>query len=190
MNNRIPLKGGKAKYIKYFVIIIVLLGIGIIIKNALTPSTESAKIASDKVQIKAAIATKELNKDIQIPVANEDSEDVALTMRIETLELRDEIIVQGQKATSVAGRSFLVVNLKLINPLEQGVEVNTKDYLRLEEDGKDEWLAPDIHNDPVLIQAISTKPTRLAFPIDAKARKFKLQIGEISGEKEVVEINF
>lgn len=68
--------------------------------------------------------------------------------------------------------------------------MNTRDYVRLIIDGnQEEKLAPDIHNDPVEIQAISTKQTRLGFAIDDNDKSLALQVGEIDGEKEVIELN-
>jgi len=110
---------------------------------------------------------------------------------IENAELRDEIIVKGQKATAIKGRDFLILTLKLQNDLDDSIEVSTKDYLRLSVNGnEDEWLAPDIHNDPVEVQAISVKNTRLGFPVNENDTNLVLQVGEINGEKEKVEINF
>ena len=66
--------------------------------------------------------------------------------------------------------------------------MNTRDYVRLTVNNGSEWLAPDIHNDPVEIQAISTKYTRIGFPISDTDKKLKLQIGEINGDKEIVDL--
>lgn len=179
----------RQKYIKYFIAIIALIALGLVVR-ALFSSRATSVEETTKMTLKAATADKQLAKEFKISLKDEKGEDVeGITMRLENVEIRDEIIVQGQKANSVAGRSFLVVNLKLVNSLQQAVEINTKDYLRLSVN-ENEWLAPDIHNDPVLVQAISTKPTRVAFPVDAGLTRFTLQLGEITGDKEKVEIDF
>lgn len=193
MNRPSFISGRGARYLKYFMILVVVVIIGIVVKNVLASIGKSSSATVEKMVLNSVISEKYMGKDIKIPLTNEEGEEVdSLTMRIENVELRDEIIVQGQKATSVAGRGFLVVNLKLVNRLEQGVEVNTKDYIRLGKAGQEEaeWLAPDIHNDPVLIQAISTKPTRVAFPVNIEDKQYVLQVGEIAGEKERLEIDF
>lgn len=179
----------KRRYAKYLVAAVSIIGVGFLARNLLALGDNSSS-QTTKTILKAATANVEIQKDYQVSVLNEDGEEVdGVLMRLENAEVRDEIIVQGQKANSVAGRAFLVINMKLVNELEQAVEINTKDYLRLGI-SEAEWFAPDIHNDPVLVQAISTKPTRVAFPVDGGLRKFSLKVGEISGEKETVEIDF
>jgi hypothetical protein len=183
------------KYVKYVVVVIVFIGVLLafraLLQNRESNSTNVAGVnTSTKVELKAARAHQDLNKDINIEISGIEEEDGKVTMQVENAELRDEIVVQGQKASSVSGRTFLVLNLKLTNGLKQAVEINTRDYLRLAMgEQKDEWLAPDIHNDPVAVQAISTKPTRVAFPIDDNIRHFVLAVGAISGDKENIELN-
>lgn len=180
----------KKKLLKYLGVLIVIFITVLVVRSIFTTSTSNNK-TEESSALKNATVTKELGKEVGISIKDNGGKEVdKITMRLENIELRDEIIVKGQKASSVAGRSFLVVNIKLSNPLEQGVEINTKDYLRLGTGAEpSEWLAPDIHNDPVLVQAISTKPTRVAFPVNASERRFVLQIGEISGDKEKVELD-
>lgn len=179
----------KRKLLKYFVALVVLVVVGFVIRLLLLPSSASVN-QSSKTSLKPALSVKQIQKDFPISLSNGKGEEIlGLVMQLESVEIRDEIIVKGQKASSVEGRSFLVVNIKLKNSLEQAVEINSKDYLRLGV-SENEWLAPDIHNDPVLVQAISTKPTRVAFPVNSDLRKFSLQLGEIAGDKEKLEIDF
>ena len=78
----------------------------------------------------------------------------------------------------------MIINLKIINDLNSCVQINTKDYVRLSLNGdKNVWLAPDIHNDPVEVQAISTKLTRVGFAISTSDKNIILRIGEINGAK-------
>lgn len=131
-----------------------------------------------------------LDREFIFPL-NDGEKDVSeVKFFIDDVELREEIVVQGQKAVAVPGRIFLIVTLKVSNDFEQAITMNTRDYVRLIIDGnQEEKLAPDIHNDPVEIQAISTKQTRLGFAIDDNDKSLALQVGEIDGEKEVIELN-
>lgn len=110
---------------------------------------------------------------------------------IENAELQNEIILKGQIAKSVKGKTFLVLNLKIRNGSKQITEVNTRDYIRLSmNDNKNDKIALEIHNDPVSVQPISTKSTRLGIPIKDSDKDLVLHVGEIEAEKKTIPINF
>ena len=104
------------------------------------------------------------------------------------MEKRTEIYVKGQPAKALAGKYFLIFNIKFINQLDQGIKINARDYLRLSVNNSKDWLAPNIHNDPVEVQAISTENTRLGFVINTTDKNFTLQVGEIKGKKQTIKI--
>jgi hypothetical protein len=178
-------KGKKILYIALSIvsIILVILIVRGLVGNGSTSSDTKVSNANDITSI---------NKEFSFPLRNENGEEVSsFKYLIENAELRDEIIVKGQKATAIKGRDFLILTLKLQNDLDDSIEVSTKDYLRLSVNGnEDEWLAPDIHNDPVEVQAISVKNTRLGFPVNENDKNLVIQVGEINGDKEKIEINF
>lgn len=183
--------GENKKKIIYVIITIVgIIAILFFVRGLASSISKDSK--NDQIDIKSAEKLTDLNKEFAFPLKNSEGEEVSsFKYEIVSAELRDEIIVQGQKATAVKGRKFMIVNLKLSNSFDKSIEVNTRDYIRLSvNENQDEWLAPDIHNDPVEIQAISTKNTRVGFPINESDTKLVLQIGEINGEKQKVDINF
>lgn len=147
--------------------------------------------SSNKIQIEGAKAVQEINKEYSFPLRDGNDEEVSsIKYFIQNAELRDEIVVKGQRATAVAGRTFLILTLRITNEYDQSIEIDTRDYLRLSVNkNENEWLAPDIHNDPVEVQAISTKLTRVGFPIDETDRNLVLRVGEINGDKEKIELN-
>jgi hypothetical protein len=113
-----------------------------------------------------------------------------LTYTLVSAEQRNTIIINGQQATAAPGKVFFILNLKLKNDSNQDVVLNARDFIRLNVNNNADWLAPDIHNDPVTVQAISTKMTRVGFPLNTKDAGFRLQVGEIKGPKTVVPVNF
>src|SRR3990167_8505457 len=116
--------------------------------------------SSNRITAPAPISTQQLNKSFQFPLKDGEGKTVAkITYLLENANLQDSFIYQGKVATAVKGRTFLIFNLKITNPYTNTIEVNTKDYIRVKVNGKDEQLAPEIHNDPVQIQAKSTKYT-------------------------------
>lgn len=114
-----------------------------------------------------------------------------LTYMIDTADLVNEIIVNGQRVQSVAGKSFLILNLKISNANQQDIQISSRDYVRLSSpNNNSEWWAPEIYNDPLVIQAISTKLSRIGFTVDSSQRIFELKAGEIGGDKQDIEIKF
>jgi len=146
------------------------------------------------VSIPKPVAQENLNKSFKFPLKDEDGENAGtFDYVIENAELRKQIVVKGQRATSVEGRIFLILNLKITNNLDKAIQLNTRDYVRIVVNNNDaELLAADIHNDPVEVQAISTKYTRLGLAISEENAKnpITIQVGEIDGEKQTIEINF
>ena len=149
-------------------------------------------VTDERPDATEAKKTINLNKALQFPIRNEkrEKEVSKFSYEITSAELYDSIIVKGQRARAVKGRVFLIFNLKITNSNDQAVEINTRDFLRISVNNKKELIAPDIHNDPVQTQAISTKYTRVGVAINESDKNIKLQVGEITGKKQTLEINF
>lgn len=176
-------------------LILILIAGAALIKGAFFGSKNPSPVVSansnQKVQLPPAKSTKTVNKEFAFPVNDSAGKTIGnIKYIIETAELRDGIIVKGQKATSVAGRTFLIFNLKLVNEVSKGVELKTRDFVRLSSNNGTEWLAPDIHNDPVELQAISTKYTRVGYAVNESDKNYKIQVGEINGTKQNFDLNF
>lgn len=176
----------------YGAVAAVLIAVGVLGIKRLTGTKSINESAKDgRVTVKEARASQEVNREFSFPLRNGKGEEVSrIKITIEKAEIRDEIIVKGKKATSVKGRTFLVLNLRVRNEYGRAIEVDSRDYVRLAVNGSEEdWLAPEVHNDPVEVQAISTKYTRVGFAINESDKEFMLQIGEIREEKEKVKLD-
>jgi len=175
------------KFLPIAVFAFFILGTGFLAYKRIAAGASSGQ----EITIKAAKASQELNKEFSFPLIDEKGEEVGrFKFVVQKAELRDEIIVNGKRATSVAGRTFLIANLKITNEFNQKIEINTRDFVRLATaSDKAEWLAPDIHNDPVEVQAISTKYTRVGFAINDSDADLALRIGEINGSKEEITLS-
>lgn len=177
------------------VILIILFAGFILIKNASKNQSSASNTSTlgaedQRVNVQKPKSTQELNRQFSFPLKGADGNEVSqIKYEIQNVELRNEIIVKGQKATAVQGRTFLILNLKITNNYDKSIQINARDYVRLVVNNAPDKLAPDIHNDPVEIQAISTKYTRLGFPINDTDKNLVLQIGEISGPKESITLN-
>ena len=174
-------------------IIALLLSVWGIAKITQQASNSSAT-ASDQQEITVAgpTASTQLNQEYSFPLKDGSGETVAdLIYEISSAELRDEIIVKGKRARVAQGRTFLILNLKIKNDFNQAIEIDSRDYVRLIINGnEEEQLAPEIHNDPVEVQAISLKNTRLGFTIDDSFESLSLKVGEIAGDKETIDLSF
>ncbi len=180
----------KKNILKIVLPVLILVIVGSIIfsafnKKANTPTVLSAQDQSD-------VKTVNIDKTFKFPLKDANGKNIGtFSYVVKSAELRHQIVVKGQTATSVKGRAFLIVNVKILNGLSQGLSINSRDYIRVSVNGDNsEWFAPDIHNDPVEAQAISTTNTRVAIAINDSDENIRLQIGEIGGKKEIVPVNF
>ncbi|HVZ11564.1 MAG TPA: hypothetical protein VG965_00910 [Patescibacteria group bacterium] len=173
--------------IPVFVVIILVIGIVSVFKKS--PNQAVAGVQTSNV---TAVKTEDINREFKFPLKDDKGKSIGeFTYRIVSAEYRHQIVVKGQTATSVQGRGFLIINIELVNSMSQGLSINTRDYIRISVNNNDkQWFAPDIHNDPVEAQAISTKETRVGLAINDSDRDIKLQIGEIDGKKTIVPVEF
>lgn len=189
-------KLSKRNFIQYFVLAVILVAVvigGMKMINQIAPVQQSSSVGkSGEIKIAEALNTQKINKVFNFSLKDEKGKEISkFSYTVESAELRKEILVKGQKATAINGRMFLIINLKIVNTLKQGINVNARDYMRLTvNNNTKELLAPDIHNDPVEVQAISTKYTRVGFAINESDKNYILQIGEIDGGKESIKLNF
>lgn len=180
----------------YLPLIIVVLLVAVVaffaIKSIVTKSSGvTQSVQGDKrFDISKPLRQESLNREFTFPLKDQNGKEVSkLLYNIQSVELRKEIVVKGQKATALDGRAFLIVNLKITNNYDKTIQINARDYLRVIIDNATEKLAPDIHNDPVEVQAISTKYTRLGLAINETDKNIVLQVGEISGKKDSLKLN-
>ena len=178
----------KSPYLPFIIVIILVSIIAIFAINRVM--SKSITQSGNTVDISKPIAQQILSKEFVYPLRDASDKEVSkITYEIQGAELRTEIIVKGQKATAVTGRAFLVINLKITNNYNKSIKINARDYLRFVVDDSPEKLAPDIHNDPVEVQAISTKPTRIGVAVNESDRNIVLQVGEIDGKKQSIKLD-
>lgn len=168
-------------------IIAVTLMAGMVLKNK--PSSTSK---DKRITIQGPKAETKINRDFSFPIKDEKGRKVTtMVMYLDTAQLRDEIIVKGQKAYPVQGKTFLILDMRIKNDFDKPLEIRARDFFRLVVNGKEtDKLAADIHNDPVNIQPLSTKQTRLGFFIKDTDKNLSLFVGELTGKKTKVPILF
>lgn len=176
---------------------LVILGAAIggmrIFQGGTTKDSSQAVNSSDsRVELKGARVKTDVNKEFSFPIKDQYGNKVtAVKYYLGSAELRDEIIVKGSKYDAIKGRTFFILTVKLTNDYDKTLNLNARDFIRLTVNGREEEkLAADIHNDPVEVQAISTKETRLGWPVNDSDKDLILWVGEISGNKEKVPLVF
>ena len=181
-----PWKRYLPKILLGIIIIGILAAVGTVVRSSVS------LLSHQPVQLKGPIATLTLNREFAFPLKDTKGKELSkLKYVIESADLRDEIIVKGQRMVAVKGRRFLILTIKLTNDYNKALEVSVRDYVRLSIGGNEqELLAADIHIYPVSIQPISTKSTRLGFPINDTDQNLVILIGEINGDKEKVPLAF
>lgn len=176
-----------------FPVIVILIGVYAIYSVTSSSRTDKTVLSNNTViSLGEPIGITKIDREFSFPVKDSKGKEVAsFSYVLQDAELRDEIIVKGKRATAVEGRMFLIINLKITNATKHGLQINTRDYIRLSVNNNTlEWLAGEIHNDPVEVQAISTKYTRIGFPINKNDVNHTIQVGEIDGDKEHIELDF
>ncbi len=173
------------------VLIIVAIFAIFILKNTLLANRGDKTPDDSRISFPEAKARQDINRNFSFPLKNQKGEEVSkIEYSILDVSLQDQIVSKGKSYTTIKGRTILILNLKITNQHDKSIEINSRDYIRLSVNGNTELLAADIHNDPVLIQATSTKYTRLGFPIYDTDKNLKVLVGEIGGNKEEVTISF
>ena len=110
-------------------------------------------------------------------------------MAVANAEIANSLLVQGKKARTREGKTFLIINMEIENPHPVALYIFPVDLYRLvRPDGKQ--LAPSVHQGAVEIRPQATKKSNIGFVIDEGEKNFKVEVGELSGEKETLEINF
>ena len=181
----------KKSYILPIILVLVIFtGIYLLTKTMNNNTSSIIGDSDQRVSLKKAKAQQLINKEFLFSLKDTKGKEVSkIKYFIQDAQLLDEIVVKGQRATAVQGRTFLIVYVKITNDFSSDISLKTRDYVRLIVNNSTEKLAPDIHNDPVEIQAISTKYTRLGFPINDTDKNLILQVGEISGNKQNIKLD-
>lgn len=100
----------------------------------------------------------------------------------------NQIFVRNKPVRTTPDKAFLVLNLELENKNPERLYFYTSDYVRFVAEGKK--LEADFKNPRLEIAPLSTKKDKLAFLVENKENRFQIQIGELAGLPETIEISF
>lgn len=169
-------------------IVIVLVGVGVFVGKQLNASTT---LADQNTQAPAIQEQLPINKTFSFPVNDSNGQKVTdISYTITSVDKQDQVIIKGQRASAVSGRTFFIINIKLTNTSSQTIQLNSRDYIRITAGKNSELYAADMYNDPIVVQPLSTEYTRLGFPIDSSEKQVTLHVGELSGQKTNIPVIF
>ena len=169
--------------------LVIIAGIFLLVAFFLGARISSGN-SSGRISAPKALKTENINKTFEFPILDANGKKVSdISYVLQSAELQDSFIYQGKVATAVNGREFLLFNLKITNPYTKTISITTRDYIRVKMNGSNEQLAPEIHNDPVEIDAESTKYTRIGLPINTSDKDLIVSVGEIKGKKTEIKLN-
>lgn len=131
-----------------------------------------------------------LDKIYNFPITDSEGNKVAdIEYKMTNYELTNQVTINNiYKATVTDDKEILVFNIELTNEKDKAINIMAGDYVRLTKNGEDKLIAPDIDSDPVEVRPKSTKNTKLGFTLLKTDKDVSVEVGELGGDKETIEI--
>lgn len=175
------------KRIGFFIgVIVLILGIGFIGYSLITKTS----LISASSQINKINRKIDINKSYSYNLITKEGGDAgSLVLHVVSAEKTDVVMVKGEEIKAPADKIFLAINIEWDNKSAQSLSVDTVNYFRYL-NAEDKLYAPAFYNEKVSVSPISIRNDKLAFVISANQKDIKIQIGELKGNKEIVELKF
>ncbi|KKP85282.1 MAG: hypothetical protein UR87_C0056G0007 [candidate division CPR3 bacterium GW2011_GWE2_35_7] len=166
--------------------IILLLGVSFTTYSLITKAPFiSASSQSSKISRKIDIY-KTYTYNLKTKEGNDAGQ---LVLNVTNAEKTDIVMVKGEAIKAPTGKIFLAINIEWDNKSSQSLNVDTINYFRYLSP-EDKLYAPAFYNENVSVSPISVRNDKLAFVVLENQKDIKIQIGELRGTKEIVELKF
>lgn len=169
-------------------IAIFLLAAFFLSRSAGTQSAIGSNRVNSESQSAPVKATATINKTFDFKAINQARENKDIKFSLTTVDRKDEIRVKGEGKRAVGDKDFILVRIEIENNNTERLAIAPSDLIRLEIDGK--LYAPDYHNGNVILDPLSVKREIVSFLVPRSQENFTFQVGELSGKKEKIEVNF
>lgn len=166
-----------------FVLLGLMLVVFLLYKQS--PSRFCPSSNGDLVQKAKPTAESKIDRSFEFPVKKFSKD--KLKIKVVSAQRVKLVTMKNQPITAKEGEDFLLLYLEIENNLETHLIVDSQNYFRLAGEGEKK-LAPDFFNGEIQVSAISTKQDQIGFIVNANQNDFKLQVGEIEGLKEIVDL--
>lgn len=133
------------------------------------------------------VAENQLDKNFDFKLNLSPEEEINLKMVLVNAKKVKTVATNNQPLQANPGKEFLVLTLEYENSHSQALRVDSQSFFRLIRDEKKH--AADFYNGQIELPAISVKKDEIGFVVEGE-KSFKLQVGQVEGEKEEIEINF
>jgi len=187
LNRKLPKR--KLRLVYFVIVIILIVGAYALLRRsaakALARKT-NLKISDTRIQ---NVPTVVIGKDFDFDAINVDKKKVRIKFALVQAERKSQIKVKGEERSISGDQDYLLLRIELTNDTTEKLAFATVDYVRLKADD-DKLFAPDFHNGNVVIDPLSVRKDLLAFVVNKSGKSFMLSVGELSGEKQVVEVKF
>lgn len=176
------------KFASIFLSIFLVIVLGLFFKKNQKPVSNKSSASSSALAEKAKpILEAKVEKSFDFPISKTTKD--KFTIKVDKVDVVKLVTTKGKAVLAKDGEAFLLIYLQIENNLTSGLTVNSQNYFRLV-DENEKRFAPDFYNTSVQVAAISTKKDNVGFVVKDGQKDFKLQVGEIDGEKQVIDIKF
>jgi len=152
-------------------------------------SRQTAKDFSSAEQEKfLPTAENQLDKNFDFKVKISPEEEINLKMVLLGVKKVKTVATNSQPLQANPGEEFFILTLEYENNHSQALRVDSQNFFRLIRGEKKH--AADFYNGQIELPAISVKKDEIGFVVAEGEKSFKLQVGQVEGEKEEIEINF
>lgn len=179
---------------RYVPLILVVTGIvAVIVISVLAYNKwkggSSKPATASQTQVISKTAT--VGKQFDIPLKNSKGEktDKKLVGTLVSVERTNQAVISGKQSIARNGKIFILVNFEFDNKNNERISIAPKDYIRLV-DEKGKAFAPNVSNTTVTVEPQAVRKDRVLFLVEESLKTFKLQIGEVTGSKELIQIKF
>ena len=130
-----------------------------------------------------------LNKKINFPIKDSSGKDTGnqLVVNFTNVERSEKILYKGRPLSPRESKDFIVVNIEIENSTKDRLTVRPADFMRLV-DTQGRQFAADIQTDPIKVEPLSIKRTRIVYIVADNLRDLKFLIGQINADRETVEV--
>ena len=166
---------------KIFMIAGVIIVIGLLVVF-LNRAGQGSTLATAKVSI---------NQTFQISARDKDGRSLnkSFPLNVTSAEKVNSVLIQGKKYNARSGKQFLLLNYEMDNPDKIVYYSNPTDLFRyIRSDGKK--FAPTVYQGITQVRPDSTKNSNVGFVIDAEANNFTVEMGDLDGQRQILEIKF